>query len=200
MKKFICILFLCATSLTGFAQGKGKLEFGVNTGLNFSSLSTNYGNTDVSTSFNVGASADYFFSDAWSLKVKAIYDRKGWDNDYFPDTNIPTDINADYITVPVTAGYHFGRTNNWYINFGLYAGFLLNAETTADNGDITNEFEKNDFGLDYGIGVKIPISPKLKLFFEYEGQSGFIDALRYSRYDNVNTRSALNVGFNFLMN
>lgn len=200
MKKMICMLCFVAVTLTASAQSKGKVELGVNTGLNFSSLSTNYGDTDVSTSFNVGVSADYFFSDSWSLKVKAIYDRKGWDHDYFPDTNLPTDIDANYITVPVTAGYHFGRTNNWYVNFGLYAGFLLNAETTADNGDIKNEFEQNDFGLDFGIGVKIPVSSKLKLFFEYEGQAGFTDVLRYSPYSNVNTRSSLNVGFNFLMN
>jgi opacity protein-like surface antigen len=132
-----------------------------------------------------------------------IYDQKGWDNDYIEDTNgnvYPTDINLNYLTVPIMANWHFGNKKNWYLNFGPYFGFLLDANETQFDSDVTDVFNTTDFGLALGIGVKVPVSDKLKIFFEYDGQGGINDIFKENQYSAVtNTRSSFNVGLNFLL-
>lgn len=205
MKKIAITLFLALVfSTTITAQKKGDVEFGLNVGFNNSTGSGEGADFDSGSGFNFGGSMDYYFSPEWSIKAKLIYDQKGWDNDFIEDVNTgniyPTDVNLNYVTVPVMANWHFGNKKNWYLNFGLYMGFLLNAEETRFNTDIKEYFNENDFGLALGIGVKIPVSSKLKVFFEFDGQGGFNDVFSdYTYYEVTNTRSSLNVGINFLM-
>ncbi|MCY1224694.1 hypothetical protein D3C87_60670 [compost metagenome] len=191
---------------TSTAQDKGKLEFGLGIGLNSSNISTTYDSADPSINFNLGATADYYFSDRWSIKAKFIYDRKGWDNDLIPVVDpggsrfVRTDINVDYITVPVMAGWHFGSKRNWYLNFGPYIGFLMSAKDTELDSDLKDSFNTVDGGIAFGIGVKIPVSDKLKFFIEYEGQGGIAEVFKNNDGDQItNSRSAFNVGINFLL-
>lgn len=205
MKKIVVtLLVVLGFSSLISAQKKGDVEFGVNIGLNNSTGSGNGGDFDSGLGMNVGGSIDYYFSSDWSIKAKLIYDQKGWDNDYIEDVNTgivyPTDVNLNYLTVPVTAGWHFGNKKNWYLNFGLYMGFLMDATETRFDSDLKEYFNENDFGLAFGIGVKVPVSNKVKIFFEYDGQGGFNDVFKtYPNSDVTNTRSSLNVGLNFLM-
>ncbi len=55
-----------------------------------------------------------------------MYDQKGWDDGTITDVNgtFITDYNLNYLTVPVMANWHFGRTKNWYLNFGAYTAIL----------------------------------------------------------------------------
>ena len=185
------------------AQGKGDVEFGFNVGYNSASAQTRYFSADFGSGFNAGASAAYYFSRNLSLKTKLLYDQKGWNNDIYVDdagNEFSADYNLNYITVPVTVNWHFGNTKNWYINAGPYMGFLIDASETSHSTDVSEEFRSTDFGLAIGLGVKIPVSDKLKIFFEYEGQSGLSDIFKGTlNYDVMNTRSAFNVGINFLM-
>lgn len=217
MKKLQLLAAALFATIGLSAQEKGNLELGFGVGYNYSIVSgidyydnNGYNGPDFSSGFNLGFSADYYFNDEWSIKAKVIYDRKGWDNDYIAiydpltdtDDLYLTDFNLDYITVPVMANWHFGRTNNWYLNFGPYVGFLLNAEDTVFNNDVKSQTEATDFGLAYGIGVKIPLNNYLKFFIEYEGQAGLTDVIKDTRtYSNLetNSRGAFNVGVNFLL-
>jgi opacity protein-like surface antigen len=162
-----------------WSQKKGDVEFGLNIGLNNSAASDAETDFDPGYGYNLGGSMDYYFSTDWSIKAKLIYDQKGWNNDFIEDVNTgtvyPTDVNLNYLTVPVMAGWHFGNKRNWYLNFGLYMGVLLDAKETQFDSDISEYFNKNDMGLALGIGVKIPVSNKLKVFFEFDGQGGFND-------------------------
>lgn len=210
MKK-VAIIAVCVLGciFSGKAQDKGKIEFGLNTGLNLSNVTSGYNSTDSSISFNVGASADYYFSNRWSIKAILIYDRKGWDNDFVNVTNengVPvysyeTNINVDYLTVPVLANWHFGSKRNWYLNFGGYAGFLIDAKDTELKQDLKDSFETTDFGLALGLGVKIPVSDKLKLFLEYQEQAGLTEVFSSNNNGSTirNSRSSLNIGVNFLL-
>ena len=201
-KKIITVKLLIAFSVIGFAQKKGDVEFGINLGLNSSNVTSEYLSSDTGTGVNLGFAADYFFSDSWSLKGKIIYDQKGWDNGYFDDgiNEFRTTYNLNYLTIPVMANWHFGKKKNWNLNFGPYAGFLLSAEETAYNTNVKEFFNTNDFGLNIGIGVKFPLSNKLKLNIEYEAQSGFSDVFKDNNNKRIiGTRGALNVGLNFLM-
>ena len=196
------IMVLLGLSTSVFAQKKGDVEFGVNIGYNNSSVSDSYDSSDTGSGFNLGGSMDYYFSNSWSVKTKLIYDRKGWDNGFIEDEfgSTITDFNLDYLTVPVMASWQFGNKRNWFLEFGPYVGFLLNAEETRFGTDVTDSFNGTDFGLALGIGVKIPLNDKLKLFFEYEGQGGLVDIFKQNDYSAVtNSRSSINVGLNFLL-
>jgi opacity protein-like surface antigen len=204
MKKVLFIaVFVLGLNTVLFAQKKGDVEFGFNVGFNNSTVSNSDVSADTAYGLNVGGSVDYYFSDRWSIKGKLIYDQKGWDNGFIEDSSgssFATDYNINYLTVPVMANWHFGSKRNWFLEFGPYMGFLLNAEEVRFGTDVTDSFNSTDFGLALGIGVKIPLSDKLKLFFEYEGQGGMADIFKQNEFARVtNSRSSLNIGLNFML-
>tara|TARA_Y100000385_G_scaffold194656_1_gene201489 strand:+ start:476 stop:937 length:462 start_codon:yes stop_codon:yes gene_type:complete len=129
MKKQLFITALAIFGiLTSNAQDSGDFELGVGLGLNLTNVSTIVGQDNASsrTSFNAGVSGEYYFSDRWGLKAKLIYDSKGWSNGFI--NTVTTDYKLNYITLPIMANWHFGSNRNWYLNFGPYVGFLVNAE------------------------------------------------------------------------
>lgn len=204
MKKIVAaVVIVLGLSSSVSAQKKGDVEFGVNIGYNSSTVSESDYAADNGSGFNFGGSMDYYFSNTWSIKGKLIYDQKGWDNGYIEDGEgfaYNTDFNLNYLTVPVMANWHFGNKKNWFLEFGPYVGFLLNAEDVRFGTDVTDGFNSNDFGLAFGIGVKIPLNDKFKLFFEYEGQGGLKDIFKDNYSSSVtNSRSSINVGLNFLL-
>ena len=199
------LIIILGWSITAFAQEKGTVEFGANLGYNTARVTTfRNENTNSLSGINLGVSAEYYFSNRWGIKGKLIYDAKGWAGGFVQDLGTgyryPSDFKLNYITIPILANWHFGPKRNWYLNFGPYVGFLMSAKTTYGNLDVKEGFNANDFGLTLGIGVKIPVAPKLKLLLEYEGQSGYPDVFKSNSATAVtNTRGSFNVGVNFLM-
>jgi len=210
MRKIYVLISLLSLSLSVWAQSKGNIEFGLMVGYNSSTVSTsdNFGDEpDTYSNFNAGASADFYFSDRWSIKVKGLYDGKGFSKAIvtLPEGDFVTDVKLNYITVPVMANWHFGSKRNWYLNFGPYVGFLIAAKETRFNIDLKENFKSTDAGLAFGIGVKIPVNDKLRIFFEFDGQGGFSNILKNKYEDDdygaeVSTvRSAFNLGINFML-
>jgi len=206
MKKILALTgAFMALAIYSFAQEGGNVEFGVHAGYNFSTAASGQmTNSSYKSGVNLGVSADYFFSDRWSIKAKPSYDQKGW-NDGFIDLNgtgsTTTNYHLNYITVPVMANWHFGRTRNWYLNFGPYAGFLMSAKESALSTDLKQYFKSTDFGLAFGIGVKLPVSETTKISLEYDGQSGLSDIVKSNMGSSIrNVRGAFNVGLNFMIN
>ncbi|UMY65230.1 MULTISPECIES: porin family protein [unclassified Flavobacterium] len=201
MKRFLFSLVVAAVASSVSAQGKGKLELGLQLGGNQSTVSNNNYSEDPSYSFNVGASAEYYFSNEWGLKVRAIYDRKGFDEGYYRwvDDNIYlADFNLDYLTIPVTAVWHFGDDNAWFLDFGLYYATLLRGRETSHDADLKDDFRTSDAGVAFGIGYKFPVSDRLRMFVQLDGQGGFTDIYK-GEGDVQTSRLALNVGCNFLL-
>jgi hypothetical protein len=205
-KFFTPLLIVLGIYSSTFAQTKGNVEFGANIGYNVAYINET-GFSDLNSpaigGFNLGVSADIKVSDKWSIKGKLIYDQKGWNDGYLVDAEGETIKNVNfrlnYITIPVTANWHFGRMKNWYLNFGPYVGFLLNATETSSNTDIKPGFNNTDFGVALAIGVKFPITDKLRLFIEDEGEAGVVNILKGTPDGIIiqNVRSAINVGINF---
>ena len=123
-KRLLTVLLFTFGLLISNAQDQGDFELGINAGLNLSNLASSDDDfeSDSRVSFNIAASGEYYFSDRWGIKTKLIFDKKG-----FGDDDNDVDVNMDYITIPVMANWHFGSNRNWYLNFGVYGGFLLNA-------------------------------------------------------------------------
>ena len=96
------------------------------------------------------------------------------------------------------ANWHFGKKRNWYLNFGPYAGFLLSAKDTEFNMDLKDFSKSVDAGLAFGIGVKIPVSSKIKILLEFDGQGGFTDIIENNQGDKIqNSRGSFNTGLVF---
>ncbi len=204
MKKLALItLLVFGFSLSTFAQpSKGEFEFGFGLGYNFSTVSNSSGSTEIGSGINFTGSANYYFSNRWSIKGKLVYDQKGWDNGFveYPDYYYTTDYNLNYLTIPVTVNWNFGKKRNWYLNIGPYAGFLLNANETEGNLDVTDSFNTTDFGIAWGIGVKIPVADKFKIYLEFDEQDGFSDIFKESNTSSIkNSRGSFNIGFNYLL-
>jgi len=199
-KIFTTILVVLGICTTAMAQ-TGKTEVGINVGLNEATVTASgETNTHYRTGFNVGISVDYYFSDAWSIKGKLAYDQKGWNNGFISNGNstLITDYKVNYITIPVLANWHFGRTRNWYLDFGPYVGILTSASESAGGTDLKQAFNSTDVGLDLGIGVKFPIADKTKFFIELNGAAGITDLIKNNTGDAIrNSASAINIGFSF---
>ncbi|WP_294822176.1 porin family protein [uncultured Flavobacterium sp.] len=193
--------------VASFGQAKGDLELGI--GIGTSRSSVNYQdsrlNPQTANSINFGGSADYNFANRWSVKAKIVYDTKGWNDGtlFFRGGQLfNADVDLHYLTVPIMLSWHFGGQRNWYINFGSYAGFLVAAGEENFDADIKEAFKDTDIGLTLGIGAKIPVSRFLKIYIEYDFQTGFGNLYK----DNIvsvskaySTRNAFNVGVNFLV-
>jgi opacity protein-like surface antigen len=212
MKKILTTIIILGVYTVTFAQQKkGDVELGFNTGFNVSTVTNNsYTNSSnipgvqsYRTGFNFGASADFYFSNRWSLKTKLIFDQKGWGNGFFSDANnkiFSTSYNLNYITLPVMANWHFGKKRNWYLNFGPYAGYLAGAKATDVSVDVKDYFQNIDVGLTLGIGTKIKLADNLKLLLEYDNQGGITDIFKMNDYSAVrNSRASLNVGLAFML-
>jgi len=203
MKKIFTTLFI----LLGFygiasaqVKEKGDTEFGIEAGLNTSYVSDGYSgqNTDATSGFNAGVSGDFYFSNRWSLKIKALYEQKGWGNGYITDDNgneiDGVDFKLNYITIPVLANWHFGVQRNWYLDFGPYVGILTSAN--AGGFDVKDSFNTTDIGFRIDLGFKFPISNRAKFFVEIGGQGGGTNIFKDGT-SVQNETSSLNVGVNF---
>lgn len=193
MKKFV--LFIVGIISPGTnAQEKGNIEFGVGAGMSPFVR-------DGVVIFNAGGSADYYFSDRWSVKAKLLFDRKGWEleSNVAPGVTFEHIAYANYLTLPVMANWHFGGKRNWYLNFGPYAGVLMNAKYKEFEDNLTDDFDTFDFGIAAGVGVKIPVSDKLKIFIEYEGLYGVVSVTEIWKGHAYTGRESINVGVNFML-
>jgi hypothetical protein len=205
MKKLFTILLFTLCSFAAFSQQKGSFEFGFNVGYNIATVqSGSLTNTEFRSGVNIGASGDYFFSDRWSLKAKLSYDQKGWNKGFITDLDknqsAVTNYHFDYLTIPVMANWHFGKTRNWYLNFGPYAGVLLSAKETALHKDLKDFSNGLDLGFAFGIGVKIPVADKIKIVLEADGQGGLTDILKNNQGSSLrNSRTSLNAGVAFAL-
>ncbi|HTI58218.1 porin family protein [Mucilaginibacter sp.] len=204
MKKILtAILILSGIYTTALAQAPNNGEFGINVGLNTSSVqySGTGENSDYKVGVNFGISGEYYFSDRWGVKAKVIYDQKGWGNGFIQledGTEIDgVNYHLNYFTVPIMANWHFGRKRNWYLDFGPYVGFLASANESSNSADIKPLFTSTDVGIAFGLGVKVPVSRTASVFFEYDGQGGLNNVFKDSDGTFQNIRSSFNVGLLF---
>ncbi|WP_442590605.1 porin family protein [Pedobacter sp. AW31-3R] len=203
MKKLFTLLLISCAGYTAFSQEKGSIELGAQIGYNLSTATSgSETNSNYQGGFNAAIFGDYFLSDSWSIKAKLIYDQKGWGDGYIANLNsgeyYTTDYKMDYLTIPLMANWHFGRKRNWYLNFGPYAGILLQAKETAFDMNLKEYFKSTDVGLAFGIGVKIPVANRVKILLELDAQAGITNIVKNESDNTIrNSRTGYNAGFVF---
>jgi len=131
------------------------------------------------------------------------------------DGTVDTDINVNYIGLPILAHYVF--TESFFVYAGAYYAYMINGEfkgaaydgklrsnssimdvTTPQNYDFSNEFRNYDAGLSLGLSV-LPYNERLLLSFDfnYGLMSIFPDDFNGIAYDMQNVYGKLSVGYLF---
>lgn len=162
--------------------GNYSEKFGANAGLIFGYR------LDKTVSLQTGfqfQQKGYAFSDSSYYNHRYATDLKK--SGRFVDSN----VNLDYMTVPLKVNFSFGEKIALYVDLGIYAEFLLNANCTGTtikeyrNGSdyrkekynlhdaVEGYYEPVDFGFLGGLGIQIPIRDKIKfdLGIQYENGS-----------------------------
>lgn len=144
-------------------------------------------NLDNRNAFQFGVVGDYYFNGRWSFRSGLRYLAMGAAMSGAPD------LELDYISVPLNANWHFGRTRKWNLNFGISPGFLASGE--VDGVDVSDAFQSFQLGISYGIGYKIEISDSFSILIDGQGLFGVTDIFEDSDdFTRLNAGSSINVG------
>lgn len=177
---------------------KGDSEISVSLGTYAGSIQEDFGPTEGTESVNnigFAVSYDQYFSKTWSIRARLNYDPKG-----SKDTDTDAKLKATYLSLPVMANWHFGKRKRWNLHFGPAVSFLLSAETSlaGTSEDVKDLFNSSQFGFDFGIGVKIPIS-SMMFFIEIDGIGDFSTPLIsiLGEDDSAFVRNSLSIGVVF---
>ena len=216
-KKFSIILILLLFNFTTIlAQTAAK--FGVNAGVTYFGIRGNEVAIENKYDFNylVGTSLEFVYTPKVSLLVNLNYERKSFKNDikeqimpfntFDPAINSQTDeiflqVTQHYLTLPISCKAYIGKNNGFFVNGGLYAGYLLvSSETIKGSGanyKVSGLFNDLDFGLNFGVGKRIAINSKNNLNIEIRNNLGLVNT---SKVPIINGGSVKNNSFNLILN
>lgn len=159
IKTIAIALFVGAVSLTGLQAQ----NFGIKGGLNLSNLYTDeVDDQNVLAGFNVGVFTEIPLTESISIQPEIGYTTKGaelvYNNALLSGT---AKFRLNYVEVPVLLKANL--TDNFNLQFGPYAAFLVDSKVTNESSNATFNFEQNiskddlnkfDMGLAAGIGFE----------------------------------------------
>jgi hypothetical protein len=144
----IIIALLLSTSL--MAQKKKGGNFGLKTGLNYSSISTDDdADTKWNTGFVLGAFVKIALNKGWAIQPEFLYSSMGGGI----ETGIPprNDYRLNYFSIPVLIKYKFCKSAN--IVVGPQIDFMIQAKRRNGglSSKVTNDFNEHSFNAAGGI-------------------------------------------------
>lgn len=167
MKKLFAVAFLAVMTLSANAQDFKKFRFGPTVGLNISTMNLDY-NHSSKVGFNVGALAEYNFTDNIFMTGAVKFSQKGvkWNNLMRNGNDLKA--NPGYIEIPIHAGYRYSFNDNFSLfgEFGPYLAFGVCGKLKADGYDSIDYFgddakavfggkaKRFDFGLGFAVGAE----------------------------------------------
>jgi opacity protein-like surface antigen len=193
MKKrtFINIILLLFIFIHKTEAQTSKVILSIEASPNVRFLSGNSNSTQLNKpaiGFYSGITAQFPLKNDWSIVTGIGFERKGgvikteWtDFNANPIGIYNTYVNHDYLVIPVLFRLSFGDKINYYINGGLYYGYLLAAKFNAERPNLPNvqlndeNIRKSDFGLSIGGGIKINIAKNLAIPIEIRSNHGLIN-------------------------
>lgn len=107
---------------------------------------------------------------------------------------------ADYLTIPLLAGYYFGEKQYFYVQAGPYLGYLMQltyvhtGDLPFGNSDDTDSFKRMDVGFSTGAGIRFPIGPKFTCSFEIRNNLGLLNMSKGPVYNNGSIKNNLTLG------
>ncbi len=189
MRKQLFLLGLFFTAITLQAQERdtGTIEVIPNIGYSTSFLNGDeVDDLDSRGALQFGVLGDYYFNDRWSLRSGLSYFSMG--------ASIPSsELQLDYLNIPINANWHFGSTRKWNLNFGVTPGFLLKGD--VDGEDVKDFYKSFQLAISYGIGYKIEISENFSILIDGQGLVGVTNILEEADgFTRLNAGSSINVG------
>lgn len=158
----MCLFLLCAVGLT---TAYGQARFGLKGGLTFANAVLKSGgielDTDLRTTFHVGAVAEFGVTEAISINTGLTLVGRGYNYTFdFLGTSEESNLSQLYLQVPVNIVYN---ADLFYFSAGPYIGFAVAG--SSDSGDESVDVEygngedddisPTDFGLNVELGVNL---------------------------------------------
>lgn len=213
-KSFLLFVFVIISTLS---FGQSKVKLGLNGGLNYSSLRGNdlAENLKPGFSFLTGISFEYFLKENLSIGANLNYESKiakdkGTIYLQYQDGSseiVKSDAitNYNYLVLPIYVNYYFGENKDFYINGGLFLGYLLNSKLSSkkfnDETSTTNLNKKLDAGLVFGLGKKVRLNDKNDLKIELRENLGLVNTSDVRVYNNGTIKTnAINLILNWSFN
>jgi hypothetical protein len=237
MKKLFVTVFIIAcltatiTAQTSSNQPDSKFTLGVFGGLNVPKLTDN-SNNEISSGYSsrlgpaFGFTSSYSLCSNFALRVDALYSSEGGKRNgmqavdatnfnpsvpagtYFY-ANFDNESILNYIEIPVMAKYHVSicKSSKFYIDFGPYYGYLLNAKQKTSGSsaiyedgagtvsvvpvaqsfdaktNVTSSIKRNNFGITGGVGFTHGFGVG-ELFLDVRGAYGLTNVQKYSEDGN----------------
>jgi hypothetical protein len=195
MKKSLLtvIAILCVGLFSSAVAQQSKFVFGINGGPNFTSLlyTKKFSVTDEKfvpeINFTGGLSVQFMLQKNFSLISGFAFERKG---QIFKETyhdgnaivNFRERVDLNYFNLPIMCRKTFGKTINYFIDGGIYLGYIIKASSigvdsdgNSYKSDISQYYKNFDSGIALGIGLSIPIKEKVSLSFEIRNYSGLLN-------------------------
>ncbi len=151
MKKLLAV---AAITLGMMSQVHAQeIDFGVQAGLNVATFAGDDSDgAEGRTGINVGLTGEYEFNENFGILIGAIYSQQGAEFDRLGGT---TDVELDYINVPVLAKFYLGGSG-LALEAGPQIGFIVNDEydTNVPNGNVDIDAETIDLSAGGGLSYK----------------------------------------------
>jgi hypothetical protein len=154
MKKYF-IAIMSAMLITGAGMAQ-NVNFGIKGGLNLYNISHDTNDAyEQKTGFHFGILAHIHLAKQFAMQPEIVYSVQGAK---YTVGNTETDINLDYVNVPVLFQYMFD--NGFRLQAGPQVGFLNKAKSRTNdvNTVIKDNFEPIEFALALGVGYVHPPS------------------------------------------
>jgi hypothetical protein len=196
MKKRKTVLFIIGILLASMVYSQNETKIGVNFGGTYSKFRGNslIENADPKMDFLIGASFEYYIKENLSLKTGLNYERKGFTNKSFgfeefefSSNKIKVTTNFNYLILPILIKYELGNLKQFFVEGGVFLGYLLNTKTKASGyptDDSTSLNKKLDVGLSFGIGKKFNLNDESNLNIEIRENLGLINISDVEVIDN----------------
>ncbi|WP_406682939.1 PorT family protein [Seonamhaeicola sp. MEBiC1930] len=176
-------IMLATFLLVIFSMQSQQTQFGVKGGLNISNLTGDTYGLNSKTAFHFGVLAEIPLSDILAIQPELLFAAQGSKAD-------SDQLKLNYFNIPVMAKYY--ATNEISIEVGPQFGFLLTANSEIDDeGDIKDDLNQFDFGINFGIGFKADKGLNLGFRYNLGLANVYNDLLDYFSEDDFKAHNSV---------
>ena len=188
-KQIVLIVGVMFISICSKAQADTSKSFEIIPNVGFSAASLGFEDIEESEgrfSIQVGVLGEYYLKETWSIRSGLSYFAMG-------QKISEMDIKLDYLNLPISANWHFGKTKNWNLNFGGSFGYLLKGK--LNNEDAKDQLKSYQIALSYGFGYKFRVTDNFSVLTDLQGLFGLTGIYKNeSLLENPNLGSSVNIG------
>lgn len=224
MKKILLVIVLAL----GFALSSNAQNFGygIEAGANISGIREDPDQLYLGSKFGfqLGAFADYYFSDNVYIKGDLIFITKGAKNEatVLGKAKISSEINPMYFQIPLVMGFSINATHDINVNFSLggYIAYgiagkgkakfeldeynIFDYETIGYFKETNNETllylgnnKRFDYGIRFGVGMDVNKLFFISLDFDLGLKNNYNDQYITKYYSKQNQTLGLTLGYRF---